>query len=219
MKSGIYIIENAVNGKQYAGSAVNLKRRWIDHRKRLRISNHHSIKLQNAWNKYGENRFHFRPILICDKKDLIFFEQRAIDALKVVTCGYNISPVAGSQMGLKHTSASIEKMREAHKGHIAWNLGLKLSDETRQNMSIAHIGKPSLKRGRKYGPLSPEHRVKVSEALKGRKKSPEHGAKISAAKMGHIVTDETRAKISKAGKGRKLTKEHRTKLKEAWELR
>lgn len=49
--SGIYEIVNTINGKRYVGSAVSLKRRWVDHRRDLRAGKHHSRHLQNAWAK------------------------------------------------------------------------------------------------------------------------------------------------------------------------
>lgn len=38
--SGIYLITNTVNGKQYIGSAVNILRRWDEHRCRLNEWSH-----------------------------------------------------------------------------------------------------------------------------------------------------------------------------------
>ena len=61
--SGIYKIVNTVNGKKYVGSAVDIKRRWQAHKLRLRKNNHHSPKLQNAWNKHGESSFTFSDSL------------------------------------------------------------------------------------------------------------------------------------------------------------
>lgn len=57
--SGIYAIVNTINNKQYIGSAINIKSRWVDHKKRLRKGNHHCKHLQFAWNKYGESAFSF----------------------------------------------------------------------------------------------------------------------------------------------------------------
>lgn len=35
MNSGIYVIENIVNGKKYIGQTINLKRRLYDHKRCL----------------------------------------------------------------------------------------------------------------------------------------------------------------------------------------
>lgn len=74
------------------------------------------------------------------------------------------------------------------------------------------------------GPMSPEHRAKISAALKGRKCSPEAIAKGAAARrgkkldlspeqrqamrerqLGRKMSAETKAKISASNRGRKLT--------------
>ena len=86
-QSGIYEILNTVNGKRYIGSAVYIVGRFARHRMHLRRGTHHSVHLQRAWNKHGEEAFEFRPILFCTKDMLLYYEQLAIDAFKPL---YNI---------------------------------------------------------------------------------------------------------------------------------
>jgi group I intron endonuclease len=59
MAQGIYKIINVVNNKFYVGSAVDFKRRKARHFSELRNKKHNNQKLQNAWNKYGEQAFVF----------------------------------------------------------------------------------------------------------------------------------------------------------------
>ena len=63
--TGIYKIENLVNEKVYIGQAVNISRRWNEHKFHLKNNNHFNKHLQNAWNKYGEKNFKFEPIEEC----------------------------------------------------------------------------------------------------------------------------------------------------------
>ena len=58
----IYQIRNKINDKCYIGSAVKILDRWWLHKKMLRNGNHHSVKLQRAWDKYGENNFAFEHL-------------------------------------------------------------------------------------------------------------------------------------------------------------
>ena len=58
-QSGIYQIRNIANGKVYVGSAAKFSRRFNDHKRKLNNGRHHSIKLQNAWNKNGAESFVF----------------------------------------------------------------------------------------------------------------------------------------------------------------
>jgi GIY-YIG catalytic domain. len=53
--SGIYKIESKLKPERiYIGSAINIGQRWRVHLSDLRKQKHHSKKLQNHYNKYGE---------------------------------------------------------------------------------------------------------------------------------------------------------------------
>ena len=66
--SGIYKIENLVNGKIYVGQSVNIKKRWKDHKYYLRHNLHQNRYIQRAWNKQGEENYSFSIIEECDKE-------------------------------------------------------------------------------------------------------------------------------------------------------
>lgn len=75
-KSGIYQIRNLVNGKVYVGSAVNLRTRRNRHFSYLRNNCHANRKLQNAFNKYGEENIVFEVVeIVADKYNLLEREQ------------------------------------------------------------------------------------------------------------------------------------------------
>ncbi len=108
----IYLIKNKLNNKIYIGSAVDGKRRFYHHRFYLNKNSHHNIKLQNAWNKYGEENFVFEIIeRLKDKNNLIEREQYYLDKLlfaqefiinkdkRFYKLGYNICPTASSNLG------------------------------------------------------------------------------------------------------------------------
>lgn len=200
--TGIYEIVNLVNGKRYVGSAVRFDRRWYEHQKFLRSGGHHSRHLQNAWRKYGADAFAFRALLVCEPSMLLFYEQRAFDAL---VPEYNVSPTAGSSLGVKFTEQtkakiaakalgrkrtreSIErgaakrrgvKLRPEHIAHLIGNkfaVGVKHTEEWKRANSERH-------KGRKH-PKSPEYRAKISAALKGIPHSPERRAKQAAGQRG-----------------------------------
>jgi group I intron endonuclease len=125
MNTGIYEIVNTVNGKRYVGSAALIKRRWKSHRTTLRGNRHHSAKLQNAWNKYGEAAFVFRVLLVCAPENLLMYEQISFDALKPE---YNLAPAAGSCLGVKHREDAKTRTQPRMKG-------LTHSDETREKIA------------------------------------------------------------------------------------
>lgn len=99
MSTGVYQILNLINGKKYIGSAaVSFKNRWKTHRTDLKRNKHHSSKLQNAWNKYGESNFKFEILEYCEPEDCIKREQWYFDKYKPE---YNICKFAGSCFGVK----------------------------------------------------------------------------------------------------------------------
>lgn len=54
-----YSIRNTVNNKCYCGITINPHNRQLKHWRELRNNCHHSIRLQNAVNKYGLENFVF----------------------------------------------------------------------------------------------------------------------------------------------------------------
>jgi len=94
MTCGIYKIENTVNGKVYIGSSNNIDKRFKDHLNSLNKNKHHSRKLQNAYNKYGEDVFKHETLIICSNEDKYVYEQIAIDYFKAAKEGYNINKKA-----------------------------------------------------------------------------------------------------------------------------
>jgi group I intron endonuclease len=152
--TGIYQIVNQINGKRYIGSSFQLKERKKQHL-RLLDYNHPNRHLQNAYNKYGENNFKFEVLLCCDKKDLLFYEQRAINIYKMENL-YNLRPKAESNLGRKNSESSIQKMKESHRGY-------KTSEETKRKISNALRGKKK----------TPDHIKKVADAVRGHKRTGE----------------------------------------------
>lgn len=98
-KSGIYQIENLINGRIYVGRASRFKGRWSTHLSSLRNNKHHNEYLQNDFNKLGEDAFQFEVIEVVKKTStevLAEVEQRHID--RVYGLGrqhcYNLDKVA-----------------------------------------------------------------------------------------------------------------------------
>ena len=174
---GIYKITNTVTRKFYIGSAVNIKRRWAYHRSQLGANKHGNRHLQNSWNKHGEDSFTFEVLEYCGKERLIEREQFYIDNEKPA---YNISPTAGSSLGVKHTDEAKRKISEANKGEKHAFYGKHHTDETKRKMSETNKGKV----------FSDETKRKISEANKGNQN-----------RLGVKLTDDTKRKISEANKG------------------
>ncbi len=195
MNTGIYAIENTVNGKTYVGSAVNLKVREQRHLRDLRCGEHHSRKLQNSYNKHGEGVFVFKPLLVCREEDLLFYEQLAIDKYDTVKTGYNIAPTAGSAPGIKRSDETRIKMSASIKARYA-----DLEFSARNNAA------------RKAYYADSEVKAKTSAALKARYTDPEYRVKHSTATRAGLADPEAVAKMSAKTKARWADPEYRARM-------
>lgn len=126
--SGVYEIKNTITNKIYIGSSKDVRERWNEHKRELDKNNHHSIHLQRAWNKYGEESFVFNLIEECNEDDTLAREQLYLDLLKPYdkNKGYNISKDASAPMkGRKHSKETMEILAEdlAHRDISTWLRG------------------------------------------------------------------------------------------------
>jgi group I intron endonuclease len=167
METGIYSITNTITNKVYVGSAVKIESRWKEHLNDLRKNKHHSIKLQRAFNKYGESTFIFNVIMLCDKNELIINEQKFIDSLESYKKGYNSCPIAGSRLGHKQSQETKDKIRNKLKGRTSPKKGTITSDETKLKLSKAHMDKK----------LSDTHVENIRQSKMG-DKNPFYGKKV-----------------------------------------
>lgn len=115
-KKGVYKIKNKENNKVYIGStAVKFSKRLSSHIKNLIKNRHHSIHLQNTFNKTKEfDKFEISILEICESEFCIESEQKWIDFYQSYNgkFGYNISPTAGSCLGIKRSEEDKMKLFE-----------------------------------------------------------------------------------------------------------
>lgn len=244
LDTGIYEIINTANGKRYVGSAKSLRQRLRMHLKDLQKDKHPNRYLQFAWNKYGEGSFDFRVILYCDKVNLLFYEQRALDFYNIL---YNLAPTAGSQLGWKMPDEVKEKISKAKTGKsivqpprtkeycqaiAEANKGRIQSPETRKKRSDSSKGRVPWNKGKT---LTDDQRANLMGRVPWNKGktgvySPETLAKIGAASTGRVFSDESKEqmRISHLGLfsgeknpfyGKKHSPETRAKITAANKLR
>jgi len=156
---GIYFIVNKINGKKYIGSTKNFNGRFSKHRMDLRNNRHHSILLQNAWNKYGQDNFDFIKIeIINDFSTLKKIEQTYLLSEK---CEYNMEQYVNKGfMGKKHSDETKKlislkkkntgtginnpmfgKIKEQHH-----NYGKKMPQNGKRGINNHNFGKSSINR-------------------------------------------------------------------------
>ena len=203
--SGVYTI-TAPSGRQYVGSAVHFGTRWSVHRHHLKAGTHHSHKLQAVWNKYG-GQLVFSKLLICAREHVVMYEQLAIDALRPVL---NVAPIAGSNLGYRHTEETKARFHERKKARrdtpaclagYAAKRGVPLSDEHRAKVQAAKIGAKrsdaarasmsAAQIGKKQSAETIEKRV---SKLRGKPRPPHVIEAMAAANRGRVVSEEQKAK-------------------------
>ena len=192
---GIYGILNTVNGKWNIGQAVDIAKRWREHRCGLRSGHHFNSHLQRAFNKYGEASFQFLILVLCDRSELDDSETHQLNIRGGAKSDnvYNIRD--GGQAGKYGKPRAPGLM--APRG--------PMPQEVRDKLAAAQRGKKA----------SYETKAKMSAAAKGVKKSKEHAAAIGRGHKGKVVSPETRALQSLAARNRPpATLETRFKISE-----
>ena len=179
MTCGIYMIQNKLNNKMYIGQAVDIEKRWGDHRRGLRGGYHDNKHLQNSWKRDGEENFEFTFLLECEESNLNMYEEYYIFELMTYDprVGYNKN--YGGKSG-RPTKETKRKLSESCKGK-------QLSEEHKRKLSESTKGKQ----------LSEEHKRKISEAEKGKQLSAETKRKISESRKGKQLSEEHKRKLSK----------------------
>ena len=115
--AGVYLIFCSKTNKYYIGSTENLMQRYTQHSRMLEDNRHHSIKLQEDWNKFGEDAFVFSVITECDIANARKQELELINSLQVEKYGYNST---GKQLK-KITKKKDENLSESIMAYIKNN--------------------------------------------------------------------------------------------------
>ena len=136
MKSGIYKITAKHSGEFYIGSSNDISRRWERHRHYFKLNQHQNRFLQRIYNKHGQDNFIYEIIELIEKDKLEEREQYYMDLLHPAL---NLRLIAKNNTGLKHTEEAKERMRQAH-------VGKKLTEEHKANIGNSCRGKPQRKR-------------------------------------------------------------------------
>lgn len=120
---GIYKIENTKTHKVYIGQSIDIYRRWQDHKWALERNEHHSIKLQNSYNRTKDKSiFEYSILEVVDhREDLDSREKYYIDKYNSLYDGYNCADV-GTFLNGKIIKKRIDKIKQRYYYSIFANL-------------------------------------------------------------------------------------------------
>lgn len=114
MKYYYYEITNLANNKKYCGITRDPNTRKNRHFRELEKDCHHSIRLQNAFNKYGKNNFVFEVVDSLETESSLEAFQKEKELIAKNNSyenGYNMTP--GGEINI--TPEMLEKMRLSHE--------------------------------------------------------------------------------------------------------
>ena len=147
MKCYIYFIINKVNNKRYVGQTTNYSRRRSEHLLKLREGKHPNIKLQNAWDKYGENKFVIEKITYenLTKEELDDMEKYYIQYYDSKNNGYNMT--LGGTGGDTKSKLSFEQFCFAYFGNKKYD---GLTNRTGKYLNVDSSCISSIKNNKSY---------------------------------------------------------------------
>ncbi len=121
----IYCITNTINNEKYIGATTKtVEKRYKQHLNYAKNDRNNGCTcIKNAIQEYGEEHFTVETLLICNIKQLDFYENNFINLYNtIVPNGYNLK--TGGNLGSKHCEETKRKIGNAHKEKI-------LNEETR----------------------------------------------------------------------------------------
>ena len=186
---GIYKITSP-SGKVYIGQAVNIKRRWREHRNE---NNWTKCKLYDSFRKHGPENHTWEVKKPCLREELNRLERYYQEEFDAVENGLNHVYQDADEKPKILSEETKRKMSEAKRGKSH-------PEEVKRKMSEAQ-------KRRKRSPMTEETKRKISEAKKGK----------STWNKGKSLSEETKRKMSKVRKGkpgRKQSEETKRRISE-----
>lgn len=127
---------------------------------------------------------------------MVYFDNRTEIYPKKVLTKFSRNNLKLAHLGYKLSEKTKQKISIARKGKSSGMLGKHHTEKSREKMSISRIGK-------KHKPHSEETKLKIGLGNRGKKLSEEVKTKISNFRKGKKHTEITKLKISLANKGKK----------------
>jgi group I intron endonuclease len=140
---GVYVITTP-DGQMYIGSSVRIKKRWSEHKSRMRNGVHYNSLLQKAADSFGIDGLSCRVLLICSEDNLRVYEQRAIDVIKPAL---NVLPTSEHYLSEHWKNPSFRKRNteRARVQNIERYSNPEYVEKARKSVSVMHTDKVKAK--------------------------------------------------------------------------
>lgn len=195
----LYLHRNKLNGKVYIGvTGRPVEQRWSGGH-----GYHSNQRFYQDIEKYGWDQF--SHIVLASGMPEELAHEKEIQLISIYhstdpKCGYNQSTGGrGGRSGVPLSPEVLERLRRL-------NTGRKVSEETRQKLRLAQVGRISSgMKGKHHSESTRKHLSEIGKtktgalnSFYGRKHSDESKQKMRAAKIGRTLTPEHVQKVSDA---------------------
>ena len=150
----------------YIGQTNNPKLRWSQHKSNAKYNRGQQV-ITRALSKYGVDVFSFEIIATCiTQEDANISEEIIISQYDSRNNGYNVDVGGNTTPKTTETLKKISNsLREYYKTHDGWLKGGSLTDEWKENISKASIGKPGTNKGKEF---SDDWKNNISQSQAGK---------------------------------------------------
>jgi group I intron endonuclease len=227
--SAIYGIRNIKNNMMYIGQSYNVRVRYLQHIRELRLGIHSNKHLQRSFNFYGENMFEICILDACEQELLPLKEQEWINKYQrhqlynhVIDVQYRRGE-SNPNYGNKNTS-SVKAMMAENRGKLKKKDVIDIIEMLKQGIPHNDIAKKfnivrsaitRISTGNRWshitgGPITPT--VRRSNRPKQKEETKQ---KIANAIRGIVRSVETKLKIREAKFGKSIKKKKEVQY-ECW---
>ena len=194
MISGVYKIENLLNGKVYIGQSKDISRRYIEHFQLQHMKKGRGVFLYNAMDYHGIENFSFQILKIT--YDLDYWERFFIYWYKSNNCDYGYNLTSGGQKGTRRFDDFV----------YTDEIKKKMSDRKKENWKDENY-RIKMITSQKQGKNSESFHKNRSEATK--RQWLNGGMKNQAEKLSNYWTgvkksEETKLKMKESSRLREL---------------
>lgn len=197
-KCGIYCLFHALTNKRYIGQSVDMAQRKREHFSELNRGIHPNAYLQNLAKKYGVNSFEFRVLEEVTEGMLDVKEAEWIKFYHTTDRILGCNLQTGGKLHKHHSPETRRKIGDGNRGKfVPDSVGKKISVALQGNSnSLGHVESEENKEkhrlfmtGKQYAlgcNPSPESRLRMSLASRGKPKSEETRTKMRASRIQYL---------------------------------